>query len=521
MKLFRPGFFQKAFIAILLLIQFLLWIAFFVFVAIYTVFSPWAVLIIASLFVLNVITGLYIFNSSSPDAYKLSWMIAVFALPLAVIIMYLAFANKQVRRKQRKALDKWIRPLEDVPSDPKTLEALNYVEPNAVPIQKFIATAKGGGIFERTSVTYFPLVDEAFPHLLEDLKKARHYIFIEVFILEYDGYFFTNVHDILLQKVKEGVDVRLIYDDMGSLKVAPSGYDKNLRKEGIKAYRFNRFRPVIDVRQNNRDHRKMVIIDGHTAYTGGFNFADEYINKITRFGHWKDNAIRLCGEAVFSMSMMFLDNWHTSFEKDSIIDRDLYSPSKYIDEVGGFPLTSGFVQPFGDIPFDSQAVGQRVYLQLIQRARRYIYIMTPYLIIDKEIENALIAASKSGIDVRLITPHIPDKKTVFQLTRSHYGKLLLNGCKIYEYTPGFVHAKTCLIDDTMGVIGTINFDYRSLYLHLENGTLIVASPSLLDIKKDFEDTFAKSHELNYAEYNAFHEKRWLQWALLRIIAPFL
>ena len=522
MKFFRPGFFQKLLICFLILIQFILIIGLIVLGAVYTFLTPWTVPIFVGVYAINAIAGIIIFNSKSPDAYKLSWIIAVFVLPIAGLLMYLAFANKQTRRKQKRITDNWLRPLERVTTPRETLEKLSDFEPDAAPIERYLFQTKGGGIFQNTEVEYFSLVDDAFPKIIEALKGAKHYIFLEVFILQYDGYFFKTIRKILREKVAEGVDVRLIYDDLGSLKAAPVGFDATLRREGINARAFNHFRPIIDVRQNNRDHRKLILVDGHTCFTGGFNFADEYINRRTVFGHWKDCAIKVVGEAVTSYTMMFLANWESNYGKAKLIDRESYSAGRYIDEIGGFRKDAkGFVQPYCDIPFDKEAVGQRVYLQLIQRAKKYIYITTPYLIIDKEIENSLITASKSGCDVRIITPKVPDKPTVYELTRSHYGPLLNAGVRIYEYTPGFIHTKAFLVDDTMGTIGTINLDYRSLFLHLENGTFLVGVPALKDMKEDFTQTFIRCHEVKYAEWNSWRERKWVWWSLLRIISPFL
>ena len=522
MKFFRPGFFQKVLISILILLQFLIIIGGIVLGTVYTFVTPWTVPIFIGVYAINTITGIIIFNSKTPDAYKLSWMLAVFALPVAGLLMYLAFANKQTRRRQKKITDNWLRPLERVTSPRETIEKLAEFEPDALPIERYLFHTKGGGIFQNTNVEYFPLVDDVFPRILESLKEAKHYIFLEVFILQFDGYFFSSIRKILKEKVKEGIDVRLIYDDLGSLKSAPIGFDATLRRDGINARAFNHFRPIIDVRQNNRDHRKLILIDGHTCYTGGFNFADEYINRRMVYGHWKDCAIKVVGEAVTSYTMMFLANWESNYGKSKYIDREYYSSGNFISEIGGYPKEAkGFVQPYCDIPFDKEAVGQRVYLQLIQRAKRYLYITTPYLIIDREIENSLITAAKSGVDVRIVTPKVPDKPTVYELTRSDYGNLLRSGVKIYEYTPGFIHTKSFLVDDTMGTIGTINLDYRSLFLHLENGTFLVGVPSLKDMKEDFRMTFAKSHEVNYAEWNSWRERKWVWWSLLRIVSPFL
>ena len=294
-----------------------------------------------------------------------------------------------------------------------------------------------------------------------------------------------TILDILEEKVKEGVDVRLIYDDMGCLTTLPHKYYETLRKKGIKCQVFNPFRPILNIIQNNRDHRKFCIIDGYVGFTGGVNLADEYINQKERFGHWKDTAVMLKGEAVWNMTAMFLHMWNviTNNREDNSLEEYLphvWHPEPFVGD--------GYVQPFCDSPLDNETVGENVYLNIINRARRYVYICTPYLVIDNEMMTALCLAAKSGVDVRLMTPGIPDKKLVFLLTQSYYEQLLEAGVKIYEYQPGFLHAKSFVCDDKIGVVGTINLDYRSLYLHFEDGVWIYRNKVIYDIRQDFTDT---------------------------------
>ena len=307
-----------------------------------------------------------------------------------------------------------------------------------------------------------------FPVLVKELEQAEHYIYIEYFIIN-DGVMWRTILDILEQKVAQGVDVRLIYDGFGCLTTLPYKYDKFLREKGIQCKVFNPFRPVLNIIQNNRDHRKICVIDGKTGFTGGINLADEYINQKERFGHWKDTAVMLKGDAVWSMTMMFLHMWNVVNGIQTPIDYAAHSPHAYHpEEFEG----SGFVQPFTDTPLDGETLGENVYLNIINRAKRYVYICTPYLIIDNEMMTALCLAAKSGVDVRIMTPGVPDKKMVFLLTQSYYAQLIEAGVKIYEYQPGFLHAKSFVCDDEIAVVGTINLDYRSLYLHFEDGVWI-------------------------------------------------
>ncbi len=523
MKTFlRPGFYQKLIIGLLLFTQLGLAIYLLVRLSTYSEQSQLAFyIILSSIFVLNVAISSYIISSKSPDSYRLAWLWVVNCIPLLGAITYIVFANKQTSKRKRKMVNRYIRPLEKEESEPKALEELKNKYPTYVPLSNYLFFTKGGGIFSDTSISYYPLGDFVLEPLLRELSLAKHYIFIEFFIIEKEGYFWKQIHKILVDKVKEGVDVRVIYDDVGSLSVAPFHFDKELQKEGIKCHKFNPLRPFLDIRQNNRDHRKLVIIDGHTAFTGGFNVADEYINKKERFGHWKDNGIMIKGKAVTSFTMMFLSNYVFYFDPKEQIDKKYYSSSTYISEIGGYPKGNGLIQPYCDLPFDSKAVGERVYLDIIQRAKKYVYMTTPYLIIDSEMENSLIAAASSGIEVILLMPHIPDKNAIFQLSRSYYGNLLKAGVKIYEYTPGFVHEKMFISDDVVATVGTINLDYRSLYLHLENGTFIVGSNSINDMKRDFLDSIKLSTQIDLSTFYRWHKKNKCYWGLLRIAAPFL
>ena len=310
-----------------------------------------------------------------------------------------------------------------------------------------------------------------------------------------------------------GVEVRVIYDDIGSMFTLPADYSKRLEKEGIKCRVFNRLVPVVSLRQNNRDHRKYMIIDGKVAFTGGINMADEYINAKERFGHWKDSAIRLEGDAVWSMTVSFLSMWDFTASQEEQLS--VFKPN---------PAPSGeagYVQPYHDCPWDHESVGQTVYLNLINRAKKYVYITTPYLVIDYSITMALTTAAKSGVDVRIITPHIPDKKTVFEVTRAHYKELLSAGVKIYEYEPGFIHSKNFVVDDRYATVGTVNMDYRSMFLHFENGVLLYDTPSVADVKSDFLDTQEKSLEVTYEDCLSVPLYRRMFRGVLRAFATLL
>ncbi|MFQ9073340.1 MAG: cardiolipin synthase [Faecalibacillus faecis] len=326
---------------------------------------------------------------------------------------------------------------------------------------------------------YFSLGDDAFEPLLEDLINAMKFIFMQFFIVD-EVKMLTSVLDILKQKVQEGVEVRFMYDDVGSLTMLPRHYYRQLEKMGIQSVAFNPFVPFLSLAMNNRDHKKIVVVDGKIGFSGGFNLADEYINQRVKYGHWKDSGLMIHGEAVNSLTKLFLESWNVA--KNSEEDYEKY----YVHEEN--KENDGFGVPYGDSPLDDESVGENVYLNMINQSHDYLYITTPYLILDDNLQTALINASKRGVDVRIITPGIPDKKLVFRVTRSYYQTLMKHGIRIYEYTPGFIHAKNFLVDDKCATVGTINLDYRSLYLHFENGIYLYNNKILKDIKEDFSDS---------------------------------
>ncbi|MCR4879431.1 MAG: phosphatidylserine/phosphatidylglycerophosphate/cardiolipin synthase family protein, partial [Bacilli bacterium] len=356
------------------------------------------------------------------------------------------------------------------------------------------------------------------PVMLEKLKSAKHYIFMEYFIID-PGKFWDSILEVLLQKVKEGVEVRLIYDDLGCFSTLPEDYDKYLNGKGIKCLRYSPLKPIIDIRMNNRDHRKIMVIDGHTGFTGGINIADEYINEIMRFGKWKDNAIMLEGDGVFGLTNLFLSTWVRITGEETPNFKD-YLPARYAIEVPSFKA-NGYVSVYGSIPYTYETVGLNVYEMLCYEARERLDIATPYLILNKEMESAICNAAKRGVRVRLLTPHIPDKKTVFELTRANYRMLLRSGVEIYEYSPGFVHAKMFLVDDRIATVGTINLDYRSLFLHSENGCLLYNTESIKDIANDFDETFKVSEQFELKKYNATPLRKKIFRLILQVFAPLM
>ena len=392
-------------------------------------------------------------------------------------------------------------------------DRLTHLDEDAVGQIRYLERYASCPAYTNTRTEYFPVGDLAFVRMLEELEKAERYIFLEYFILQ-EGECWNAILDILERKAAAGVEVRLIYDDFGCMFTLPRTYNDQMAARGIQCRVFNRLVPVLTLRMNNRDHRKLCIIDGKVGFTGGMNLADEYINRRVRFGHWKDSAILLRGEAVWSMTVMFLSMWDycSGWEEDF----DLFRPESMPRLPG-----SGWVQPYTDTPLDHEKVGQAVYLNMISRARDYIYITTPYLIVDVATNTALCNAAKAGVDVRIITPHIPDKRSVFEVTKAHYPPLLEAGVKIYEYTPGFIHAKQCVCDGETAVVGTINLDYRSLYLHFENGVFLYDCEAIKDIRADFDGLFPVCQEVTEEYRSGRSAVLRIGQCILRLAAPLL
>ena len=468
--------------------------------------------------VIGILAVLWLVNKEINPSYKLAWTMLILSLPVLGLVLYLIFGQSRIARAmQRQFNEMLVQTKEYRTENPNTRRRLEEADRSAGIQSAYIRDASGYPVCDNTSAEYFQVGDDMFPVLVRELERAQHYIFIEYFII-HDGVMWRTILEILEKKVAEGVDVRLIYDDMGCLTTLPHKYYQFLREKGIQCEVFNRFRPILNIVLNNRDHRKFCIIDGCVGFTGGINLADEYINKKKRFGHWKDTAVMLKGEAVWNMTLMFLHMWKVVTRSRDYTDFGEYLP-RALPEDGA--EKEGFIQPFCDTPLDGETVGENVYLNIINRAKRYVYICTPYLIIDNEMMTALCLAAKSGIDVRIMTPGVPDKKIVFLLTQSYYRQLLKSGVKVYEYQPGFLHAKSFVSDDEIGVVGTINLDYRSLYLHFEDGVWIYGNKVVLDIRRDFEKSLAYCSPITLEFCNGRNIVVRILQNIMRLFAPML
>ena len=465
---------------------------------------------------LSAFVVLYIINKKDNPAYKLAWVVLVMTVPLIGGALYVLLAGNRTRLKFiEEALASHINTFKYMPKDSEEQREIKRLSKSASVQSTYISKSAGYPVYKNTGIKYFPTGEANFACLVEELEKARHFIFMEYFIIK-QGTMWNKILTILAKKAKEGLDVRLIYDDFGCAMHMPSRFIAEMTELGIKVVPFNPIAPVINLRQNNRDHRKITVIDGHTGFTGGINIADEYINVEKRFGHWKDTGIMLKGDGVWSLTLMFLQTWGMLTKKGD--NYSLYTPMKYKNTK---TYSDGYVQPYGDTPVDSEIVGENIYLNMINKAKYYVYIMTPYLIIDNEMVTALTLAAKSGVDVRIITPGIPDKKLVYLVTQSYYYELVSAGVRIYQYTPGFIHAKTVVVDDTVATVGTINFDYRSLYLHFECGVWMFNSGAIFEIKEDFKDTIKKCDEVTMEEIKNTSGPKALGQSVLKLFAPLL
>ena len=465
---------------------------------------------------LSVAVAFVILYKESSPSIKIAWIIPILLFPLFGGIMFLFFGHVIIPRKMNQNMKKTEEAvMEALPKREEVLQQVSEENPSVGRQMTYISRYGYGQPWKNVSTQYFPIGEEFWSGLLQDLEKAEKYIFMEYFIV-CNGIMWDSILEILQRKVKEGVEVRLMYDDVGSIMYLPTHYDQTLEKMGIKCVSFNKLTPVIALILNNRDHRKITVIDGKVAYNGGINLADEYINQKQTHGHWKDIGIRLEGPAAWNFTVMFLQLWNSvRFTENSYLQymADGSTVKQQPD--------NGYVMPFGDTPLDCENVGENVYLNMITSATEYVYIYTPYLIVDYEMMNALCLAAKNGVDVRIVTPGIPDKKAVYYLTQSSYHMLYEAGVKIYQYTPGFLHGKCVLCDDEYAVVGTINFDYRSLYHHFECGTYLYRTSCLRQIREDMEQVFEISEEVDDMFFKKHRFSGHILGPVLRLFAPLM
>ena len=465
----------------------------------------------AGLQLLSLLMMLYLVRKDENSAYKIGWIVLMGVLPLLGGALYLSFGNKRPAKRLRnklKAVDDAHKA--DLAQQPGQTDGLDA---SGLGMSHYLARYGRYPAWKNTAAQYFACGEAMYPQLLRDLERAEHTIFVEYFIV-HTGKMWDGVEAILRRKAAQGVDVRLIYDDFGSLLGLPTDFVVRMERAHIRCIPFNPVMPLLSLVMNHRDHRKIVVVDGNVAYTGGVNLADEYINAEQRFGYWKDAALRVEGDAAWNFTVMFLNFWNAF--RPSETDYDAFRPMPLVS-----PVSDGIVQPYADSPLDEEPMAETVYLNILAQAQRYVYIYTPYLAVGEEMLDALKNAAKRGVDIRLVLPGIPDKKLVFRLSRSYYLPLLRAGVRIYEYTPGFLHAKCWVSDDVTAVVGSINMDYRSLFLHFENGIWLCEAPCIRDIRKDFEDTLSVCQRISLRQWRHLNPLLQLYRNILRIFAPLM
>ena len=505
----RIIFSRTGFILLLILIQLGL------FIVTTNLLQSYALFINGTLRVVGVVVLIYIINAEGNPAFKMTWMLCVMAFPAVGTLFYIYVKSQVgVRWMGKRLATLKIETDPYMMQDMDVVDALRASKPANANLAYYLAHHMGFPTYRNTEVTYFPLGEDKFEALVPELKKARKYIFMEYFIVE-KGYMWDTILKILVQKAREGVEVRFMYDGTCAISNLPYEYPQELERKGIRCKMMNPIRPVLSTVQNNRDHRKVCVIDGRVGFTGGINLGDEYINRKERFGHWKDTAVMLKGDAVQSLTMLFLQMWNVDEKEEEHYTRYL-TPRRQ-----GLRRELGYVLPYGDSPFDNENVGEEVYFHILNHAKKYVHIMTPYLILDNEMITTLTRTAKSGIEVIIIMPHIPDKWYAFVVAKTYYRELIRAGVQIYEYKPGFVHAKVFVSDDDTATVGTINLDYRSLYLHFECGVFIYNNSVVDRVERDFQETLMKCHKVSLVELRNRSLFSKITGQVLRLFAPLM
>lgn len=462
--------------------------------------------------IVSVITVFALVNNA--EAYKMSWIVIILVLPVSGLFLYFMWGRKRVNSsyfRRSREIDALM--VKNLRQNEEIVQDLERQHPNKVQISRYLRK-EGFPIYNNTHATYFGLGEKVLEAMLEDLKQAKKFIFMEYFIVS-DGKVWSDILEVLTRKVKEGVEVKLLFDDFGTLRINTQAFRRDLKSRGIEMSIFNPIhRDMVRMSFNYRNHKKITVIDGNIGYTGGFNLADEYANYIERFGHWKDSGIRLYGDGVYSFTCFFLNMWRIVNKNVRINDAD-YRPQAHV-------FQEGYVQPFMGGPHrNPHNPTEGVYTRMINKARDYIYITTPYLVLDQSMRDDLTSAAQSGVDVCIIVPRIYDKWYVYMVNVSNYGKLMEAGVHIYEYKPGFIHAKNVIADDECAICGTINTDYRSFYLHYECGVFLSEMEAVKDMKDDFLRTLEECEEMDLAHWSKRPIGNKVMQAALKVLSPLL
>lgn len=465
--------------------------------------------------VISVLTVFALVNND--EAYRMSWIIIILLLPVSGFFLYFMWGRKRSNSHENKKFHEIEEQMSRyIGQNTEVAEDIRKQHPNKVQISRYLCN-QGFPVYNNTQVTYYEIGEAIIQAMIEDMKNARKFIFLEYFIVS-DGRVWSEILEVLTQKVKEGVEVRLLFDDFGTLIINNHAFREDLEKRGIKLRIFNPIhKNVARLSFNYRNHQKITVIDGNIGYTGGINLADEYANYIVRFGHWKDTGLKLYGEGVWSFTCIFMEMWCVTDTKKTTttFDYDRYRPDISVKE-------DGYVQPFAGGPHRNPCnPTEGAYTRMINKARDYIYITTPYLVLDQNMLDDLTSAAQSGVDVRIIVPGIPDKWYVYMVNVSNYGKLMEAGVRVFEYKPGFIHAKNIVADDECAICGTINTDYRSFYLHYECGVFLSEMSAVADMKEDFLRTMDKCEEMQLDTWNQRPWYHKLMQFVLKIMSPML
>ena len=510
----KKGFFSVVFGRTALIIV-LIMLQLGVLIGLTTKLKEYAIFVYGITWIVQAVVIIYILNQKTCPEFTQTWILLILIFPIFGCLFYIYVKFDIGTHFIRERLEKLkLETREFSRQPPGVLDDLRVSKAASANLAYYLEKQLDFPVYRNTELTYFASGEEKFPALLEELNKAEKFIFLEYFIVA-KGVMWNEILEILTKKVRQGVEVRFMYDGMCSISLLPYDYPETIRAYGIQCKMFSPIQPFLSTTQNNRDHRKICVIDGRVGFTGGINLADEYINQKERFGYWKDTAIMLKGDAVRSLTLLFLQMWNITEIKTDDYQKYLCEPSNVIRRELGFSI------PYGDSPFDNENVGEEVYCHILNHAKKYVHIMTPYLILDSQILDALCRAAKSGVDIKIIMPHIPDKWYAFALAKTYYKDLIRAGVKIYEFIPGFVHAKVFVSDDDTATVGTINLDYRSLYLHFECGVFICNNLAVRDIEKDFQKTLKKCRRISLSDVRQTSTVMKVCGRVLRLIAPLM
>ena len=507
----KNGVKRLVFCALAILLQMIFWIVLFIRISQYTQIIDYATR------VFGLILVLVIYSKNKTASIKMPWIILILIAPILGVVLYLLIGLDISVRKRKKCyqqIDELLLP--KLPENTDILYKLEQISPKAFGIASYLCHYSKYPVYQNTDVTYFEDALSGLEAQLSELAKAKHFIFMEYHAIENEESW-KRIQDVLEERVRAGVEVRVFYDDMGSIGFVNKDFARSLEKVGIACRVFNPFVPGLNMFLNNRDHRKITVVDGKVGFTGGYNLANEYFNVTHPYGEWKDTGIRLEGDAVNSLTVTFLEMWN-AIRSDDEDDTDV---EKYLPDCKYLAKQHGFIQPYADSPIDDEQVGENVYISMANKAEKYCWFMTPYLIITDEMMQALSLAAKRGVDVRIITPGIPDKKLIYSITRSFYSGLVKNGVRIYEWTPGFCHAKMSVADDIMATCGTINLDYRSLYHHFENGCFMADCNAVFEIRDDMINTMEQCREVTEQYKTGQKSRLRLGQMFLRLFAELL